>query len=150
MSFIVKHVRKGQSEAQILVESKKEEEMTKVQLLALGQKTKDEMISIISQNSKQPASANGLRNSIKLYPFVKGGWGIGKISELPEHWKAVNYGHSGYGIQIKNAQYLRFKNKEGKIIYRKSVKGHAITAMNFVEKSIMYLMLQLSTLKIGK
>ena len=150
MSFTVKHVRKGKSEAQILVESKKEEEMTKAQLLALGQKTKDEMINIISQNSKQPASAKGLRNSIKLYPFAKGGWGIGKISELPTHWKAVNYGHDGYGIQVKNAQYLRFTNKEGKIIYRKSVKGHAIKPMNFVEKSIMYLMLQLATLKIGK
>jgi len=147
MSFTIKHQQKGKSEAQILVDSKKAEELIKNRLLVLGQKTKDEMIAIISQNSKQPASAEGLRNSIELYPFANGGWGIGRISELPEHWKAVNYGHSGYGIQIKNAQYLRFKNKEGKIIYRKSVQGHSITAMNFVEKSIMYLMFQLSTLK---
>ena len=146
MSFIVKHVRKGKSEAQILVQSKKEEEMTKVQLLALGQKTKDEMINIISQNSKEPASSNGLRNNIKL-DILTNGWGIGKISELPTHWKAVNYGHSGYGIQVKNAQYLRFKDKSGKIIYRKSVKGHAIKPMNFVEKTVMYLMLQLSSIK---
>jgi len=147
MSFTVKHVRKGKTEAQILVQSKKEEEMTKAQLLALGQKTKDEMINIISQNSKEPASAKGLRNSIKLYPFAKGGWGIGKISELPEYWKGVNYGHSGYGIQIKNAQFLRFKDKSGKIIYRKSVKGHAIKPMNFVERSVVFLLLQLGILK---
>jgi len=147
MSFIIRHQQKGKSEAQILIQSRKEEEMTKVQLLALGQKTKDEMINIISQNSKEPASANGLRNSIKLYPFAKGGFGIGKISELPEYWKGVNYGHSGYGIQIKNAQFLRFKDKSGKIIYRKSVKGHSISPMNFVEKSVMYLMLKLSSIK---
>ena len=147
MSFIVKHVRKGKSEAQILVESKKEEEMTKVQLLALGQKTKDEMINIISQNSKEPASAHGLRNSIKLYPFAKGGFGIGKISELPSYWKGVNYGHNGYSISTKNANYLRFKNKSGKIIYRKFVKNHSISPMNFIEKSIMYLMIQLSSIK---
>ena len=146
MSFIVKHVRKGKSEAQILIQSRKEEEQIKADLLVVGQKTKDEMINVISQNSKQPASTNGLRNSIKL-DILTNGWGIGKISELPTHWKAVNYGHSGYGIQVKNAQYLRFKDKSGKIIYRKSVKGHAIKPMNFVEKSIMYLMLQLSAIK---
>jgi len=147
MSFIVKHVRKGKSEAQILIQSRKEEEQIKADLLVVGQKTKDEMINVISQNSKQPASAEGLRTSIKLYPFAKGGWGIGKISELPEYWKGVNYGHSGYGIQIKNAKYLRFTDKSGKIIYRKSVKGHQISPMNFIEKSIMYLMIQLSSIK---
>jgi len=147
MPIQIKHVRKGKSEAQILVQSKKEEAQIKADLLIVGQKTKDNMLNVISQNSKQPASAKGLRNSIKLYPFAKGGFGIGKISELPTHWKAVNYGHSGYGIQVKNAQYLRFKDKSGKIIYRKSVKGHAIKPMNFVEKSIMYLMLQLSAIK---
>jgi len=147
MSFIIRHQQKGKSEAQILIQSRKEEEQIKADLLIVGQKTKDEMINVISQNSKEPASANGLRNSIKLYPFAKGGFGIGKISELPTHWKAVNYGHSGYGIQVKDAQFLRFKDKSGKIIYRKSVKGHSIKPMNFVEKTVMYLMLQLSSIK---
>lgn len=150
MSFRITHVQKGKSEHQILVDSKNEETMTKAQLLILGQKTKDEMLSIISQNSKQPASPKGLRNSIKLYPFANGGWGIGKISELPNHWQAVNWGHSGYSIHTKTANFLRFKDKSGKIIYRKSVSGHAITAMNFLERSLVYLSFQLSIFKIGK
>jgi len=147
MSIRITHKRKGKSDAQIIIESKKEEEMIKAKLLIVGQKTKDNMLNIISQNSKESASANGLRNSIKLDIFPKGGWGIGKISELPEYWMAQNYGHSGYGIQVKNAQYLRFKDKSGKWIYRKSVKGHPIRALNFVEKSIMYLMIKLSSIK---
>jgi len=146
MSFIIRHQQKGKSEAQILIQSRKEEEQIKADLLIVGQKTKDEMINVISQNSKEPASTNGLRNSIKL-DILTNGWGIGKISELPTHWKAVNYGHSGYGIQVKDAQFLRFKDKSGKIIYRKSVKGHSIKPMNFVEKTVMYLMLQLSSIK---
>ena len=146
MPIQIKHVRKGKSEAQILVDSKKEELLLKNRLLIVGQKTLEHIQTVISQNSKEPASSNGLRNNIKL-DILTNGWGIGKISELPTHWKAVNYGHSGYGIQVKNAQYLRFKDKSGKIIYRKSVKGHSISPMNFVEKSVMYLMLKLSSIK---
>ena len=150
MSLRIIHKQKGKTEKQIILDSMKAEALSKKQLLEIGVKTKDKMINIISQNSKESASAKGLRNSIKLYPFAKGGWGIGKIDELPKHWQAVNYGHSGYSIFTKNAQYLRFTDKEGKIIYRKSVHGHAITAINFVEKSIVFLLSQLSIFKIGK
>jgi len=145
MSFIIRHQQKGKSEAQILVDSKKEEEMTKVQLLALGQKTKDEMINIISQNSKEPASAHGLRNSIKLYPFAKGGWGIGKISELAKWWASLNWG-GNWTITAKNAKVLKFKGKDGKWIYRKSV-NHIQSPINYIERAINYLTGLLTNLK---
>lgn len=150
MSIQIKYVHKGKTETQILLDSKKDETIIKVQLLAIGHKTKAEMINIIEQNSKESPSAKGLRNSIKLYPFANGGWGLGRIDELPAYWRAQNYGHSGYSIHAKNTKYLRFKDKNGNIIYRKSVHNHPITAMNFLEKSIVFLSFSLSKFGIGR
>lgn len=146
----IRVIQKGKLLTTHLKEMKQLQEISKQQLLKIGEKTKDEIINIISQNSKQPASPKGLRNSIKLEPFANGGWGIGNISKLPSYWKAVNWGHGGYSIHTKTANYLRFKDKSGKFIYRKSVYNHRITPMNFVERSIVFLMAQLSTFKLGK
>lgn len=148
MSFIIKHQRKGKSEAQILVESKKEEELTKAQLLVLGQKTKDNMLNVISQNSKQAASPKGLRNSIKLYPFAKGGWGIGKISELAKWWASLNWG-GNWTITAKNVKVLKFKGKDGKWVYRKSV-NHIQSPLNYIERTINYLTGLLTAFKLRK
>jgi len=145
MSFRIVHQQKGKTEKQILVQSQKEEAQIKAQLLVVGQKTKDEMISIISQNSKNPASANGLRNSIKLYPFSKGGWGIGKISELAKWWASLNWG-GNWTITAKNAKVLKFKGKDGKWIYRKSV-NHIQSPINYIERAINYLTGLLTNLK---
>jgi len=145
MSFIIRHQQKGKSEAQILIQSRKEEEQIKADLLIVGQKTKDEMINVISQNSKEPASAKGLRNSIKLYPFSKGGWGIGKISELAKWWASLNWG-GNWTITAKNAKVLKFKGKDGKWIYRKSV-NHIQSPINYIERAINYLTGLLTNLK---
>lgn len=148
MSVRIKYVKKGKSEAQILVDSKKEEMITKAQLLAIGVKTKDEMIQIIVQNSKQEASPKGLRNSIKLYPFANGGFGIGKISELAKHWASFNWG-GNWTINAKNVKFLKFKGKDGKWVYRKSVR-HIQNPINYIERSINYLISKLSIFRIGK
>jgi hypothetical protein len=150
MAFRIIHVRKGKSETQILAESKKTELMTKEELLKVGYKTKDEMINIIAQNSKNPSSAKGLRQSIKLDIFPNGGWGIGRIIDLPKYWMAQNWGHGGYTIRAKNAKALRFKDKDGKIIYRQVVHNHPIRPINFVERSILFLEGLLATLKISR
>ena len=52
MSFRIIHQQKGKSSAQIIIESKKAEEMTKAQLLVVGQKTKDNMYgTVIAEHS---------------------------------------------------------------------------------------------------
>lgn len=146
----IKIIQKGKPLKVHLWEVKQLQDISKAKLLTIGLKTKNEMIKIIDQNSKESASPKGIRNSIKLYPFANGGFGIGLISELPEHWKAQNWGHTGYVINAKNVQYLKFKDKSGRIIYRKVVHNHPIRPINFLEKSIVFLLSHLAAFKIGK
>ena len=145
MPIRIRYQKRGKSEAQILVDSKLAETLTKQKLLELGLQTKNEMINIISQNSKEAPSSKGLRNSIKLHPFAKGGWGIGKISELPKWWAIVNYG----GNYIINAKNKVLKGKTGEWVYRKSV-NHVVSATNYIERSINFLMTKLTMFKLGK
>lgn len=136
--FKIKVIRQGKPLKSVIRDSKIKGDLTKRELDKLGYMTLEHMINLINANSKEPTSNKGLRKSIKLEKFPKGGWGIGRIKDLPNYWKSVNWGHSGYSIHAKNAKFLRFKDENGKWIYRKVVHNHAITPMNYIEKTVFY------------
>jgi len=121
----------------------------------LGKQTANAMKETINRNKKSKEGNNELENAIDVEYFPTGskggiGWGVGNIGKLPKHWAAVNFGHNGYSIHAKNAQFLRFKDKNGKIIYRKSVHNHGISPMNFVERTVRWLTIKMAIFKIKK
>lgn len=147
MSIRIRVIQKGKPLITHLKEMQTQQKIDKNKFNEIGKKTAEEMINIIEQNSKESASPKGLRKTIKC-EFFKDGWGVGNLNKIPARWKAVNWGHGGYSIHTKTANYLRFKDKSGKFIYRKSVHNHKMSPMNFVERSIVFLMAQLSAFKL--
>ena len=136
MSIKIRFVTKGKSLKTVIKDAKMLELKTKKELNKLGVITRDKMIEIINQNSKQPASPKGLRKSIKLDFFPKGGWGLGKISDLPAWWTSFNWG-GNWIIRAKNVNFLKFKGKDGQWVYRKSVR-HIQSPVNYIEKTVFY------------
>lgn len=138
MSISIKVIHKGKPLNTHILDIKRLHLLTEQNLKTIAIATKDNMISIIDQNSKSPASSNGLRQNLDVHKTTRG-YGIGRITDLPSWWKITNWGHSGYNIFPKNAKALRFKDKNGKIIYRKAVYNKPRTAINFLERGINYL-----------
>ena len=141
--------RKGVPLKQIPLNYKKKIELTKMQVRALGIETRDKFREIIRMSKKSPSRGN-LEKLIEVEYFVDGvSWGVGNIALLDKeapYWKAVNWGHKGYTIRAKNKKFLRFKDKEGKIIYRKEIHNHAIHPMNFLERTTWWFKRRVLTL----
>ena len=146
MSFTIRYLKKGKPLTQHILEVQRLQIVTKQNLLTIAEATKNEMITIIDQNSKTSPSPNGLRNNIKVEKLANG-YGIGRISDLPEWWAIINWG-GNYIINAKN-RVLKFIAKDGTTIYRKSV-NHVVSARNYIERSISFLTTLLSTFKLGK
>lgn len=133
----VRITKSGVPLRQIPIRFKKKIELTKMQVRALGIETRDKFREIIRRNKKQ--GRGKLERLIEVEYFVDGvSWGVGNIDLLDKEfpgWKAVNWGHKGYTIRAKNKKFLRFKDKDGKIIYRKEIHNHAVHPMNFLERT---------------
>ncbi len=141
MALRVRITRKGTPIKQIPLKYKKRLDFTKAQVVALGVETQEKFRQIIKSRKKSPGKGK-LESLIKVEYFIDGvSWGVGNIDllnkEAPQ-WKAVNWGHKGYTIRAKPGKKLRFKDKEGKIIYRTEVHNHAIAPMNFLERTVWW------------
>lgn len=142
-------IKKGKPLNQVILDTRKMLEADKNRVRNLGQLTLNEMHSQIETAIKHPdKSTKKLINSVNLEFFSDGvSWGVGKISELAAHWAAFNWGGK-WTIRAKKGKYLKFKNKEGKWTYRKSVE-HNHPASNFLEKTIHWLDTAISTFRMG-
>ena len=149
MPISVRVIQKGLKPNEIIAKTQHIHVSSKIQLGVIAKRTAEYIVATITQNSKNPPSQGGIRNNMKAEKTATG-YGIGKIADLPDYWLGQNYGHGGYTITAKNVKYLKFKGKNGKWVYRKSVHNHPIRPINFVEKGIVFILSQLATFKIKK
>ena len=152
MGIRTRITRKGVPLKSVTINYRKRVDLTKAQVIALGIETQEKFRQII-KSRKKSSSQGKLENLIKVEYFVDGvSWGVGDIELLnKEHpgWKSVNYGHQGYTIRAKEGKMLRFKDKEGKIIYRKEIHNHKVSPMNFVERTAWWFKRRVLTLVKG-
>ena len=159
MTYRIKVIRKGSAKA-ITDDIKKNIAYVEKGQEIFSRKTANYMVKIISDNTKRKPSTGRLAKSIKSYVDWGGGistsggtaaFGVGRKSDLPIYWAAVNYGgivpgggkfvRGSFGGERPDSAYAGVHGGAGVRFGKDDRRGtgmrakHFIHPMNYIEKT---------------